>query len=439
MKITLFPSDKGDCLLLTARDGATLLADGGMRDSYIDHVRPFWKKWAGNGNAGGGGTIDLVYVSHIDQDHIAGVLQMMDDLVAWRVYEHRKGEGWPRPDFPRPPTPRAIWHNAFHEQIGRNSGAIESMLAASAAALSNSASKAVRALAVEYRTIATSIPEAIRLSRRVSPGQLGIPLNKPFKGKLAMVREGQKPTRLGSMKLTVIGPFEEDLKKLRGEWNKWLQEHRKQLQELKRRAEDDEGLLGTAATVGGVPAPLALDVDDELGDRGRVTAPNLASLMLLVEEDGRRVVLTGDAHHREIAEGLRRAKVLPGDADGEGGGHVDVLKVQHHGAEYNINRAFARRLTADHYVFCGNGEHENPDLRVVQVLAESRIGKPQHRSPNAEAGRPFKFWFNSSSTFPGADRGQMKKIEDQVKSFAQQSGGRMEFAFFKNGPLELDL
>ena len=40
MKITVFQSDKGDSLLLTGDDGRVLLADGGMRGSYADHVAP---------------------------------------------------------------------------------------------------------------------------------------------------------------------------------------------------------------------------------------------------------------------------------------------------------------------------------------------------------------------------------------------------------------
>ena len=39
--------------------------------------------------------------------------------------------------------------------------------------------------------------------------------------------------------------------------------------------------------------------------------------------------------------------------DAAGRIHVDVLKVQHHGATANVDDAFVRAVTADHYVFCG--------------------------------------------------------------------------------------
>jgi hypothetical protein len=43
------------------------------------------------------------------------------------------------------------------------------------------------------------------------------------------------------------------------------------------------------------------------------------------------------------------------------------------GSEHNMDRAFAKRITADHNFFCANGEHANPDLRKVEKkLAKAR-------------------------------------------------------------------
>ena len=63
------------------------------------------------------------------------------------------------------------------------------------------------------------------------------------------------------------------------------------------------------------------------------------------------MLLTGDGHFADILKGLEHNGLLK-----EGKGlHVDVLKVQHHGSEHNFKREFAKRITADHYVICGNG------------------------------------------------------------------------------------
>src|SRR4029450_1187506 len=48
MKITLLPSEKGDCLLIQS-DAVAILAEGGMPGSYVSEGRPFLGRWAAAG------------------------------------------------------------------------------------------------------------------------------------------------------------------------------------------------------------------------------------------------------------------------------------------------------------------------------------------------------------------------------------------------------
>ena len=133
MKLEAFQSDKGDCLLLTAGDGTRVLVDGGMRGSFSQHVAP-----ALGEIAAAGGRLDLVCVSHIDQDHIAGVLAAHGrrGRLARRGLPARSGNAaFPEPANPRPPAIARVWHNGFHDVVGDNAGPIADALAASAAVL----------------------------------------------------------------------------------------------------------------------------------------------------------------------------------------------------------------------------------------------------------------------------------------------------------------
>ena len=116
--------------------------------------------------------------------------------------------------------------------------------------------------------------------------------------------------------------------------------------------------------------------------------------MLLAEEGGNTVLLTGDGHGDDIIKGLRLHNLITDQQ----GIHVDVLKVQHHGSEFNLDAEFCRWVTADHYIFCGNGAHHNPDKRVIEAIVESRVGLTAADSKSLEVNRPFKLWFNSSET-----------------------------------------
>ena len=324
MKLDVFQAGKGDCLLLTAKDGTRVLVDGGMRADYRKHVAPALARLRTANQA-----LDLVYVSHIDRDHISGVLQLMDDTVSWRVFDYQREAGnadYPEPDVPRPPAIRDLWHNAFSELVSANRGEIQKTLTARASLLATAEDQAVRALVLEQRELATSIAEGIELSRRASPKQLGIPVNRQFGKKLALVRKGAAPIELGGLTITVIGPFPGDLRKLRETWNEWLRESEAQHARLRDRMERDARRL-EASDFDRLRGALTL-VTSELGDRTKVTPPNLASLMLLVEEADHTLLLTGDGHWEDILAGLRNARRL----DGEERLHVDVLKVQHHGS-----------------------------------------------------------------------------------------------------------
>lgn len=441
MKLTVFQSEKGDCLLLEGDAGGRMLVDGGMRDSYTEHVAPALGKLCAKGEI-----IDVVYVSHIDQDHISGVLQMMHDEVEWRIHDFQikqKNLTHKPPASRRPPKVKHIWHNAFHEQLNKNVGEVSDMLAASAAILSGSEESEVKDLASRQADLVTSISEAIQLSRRISPEQLGIKLNQPAGGKLIMVRDKPgAPVKLGSMKIQVIGPFDADLKELRKEWNEWLKKNKARVKKIQTSAAKDASMFSVREIDDLILPKLqqAQELEEllplgksskKLGVRREVTTPNLASLMLYVEEGGKTLLLTGDGHHADILKGLAHI----GRLDAAGGIHVDVLKVQHHGSEHNLDLPFCQKVTADHYIFCGNGEHENPDLDVIEAIAASRLGKPGQVSPNAQAGNSFKFWFNSSRAVTAKKEAKehMTKIKKLVGKLEKQSGGRLSSQFIEAG------
>ena len=432
MKLTAFQADKGDCLLLETANGKNrMLIDGGMKRAYSTHVAP-----ALGALRRAKKKLDVVYVSHIDEDHIAGVQRMLDDEASWRVYAYHVKNGnseHPKPDAPRPPEIGAIFHNSFHDQVGNNSGKIENMLAATATILSGSEQPWLRQVVEQRQNLVTSIQQAMKVSQRIKPQQLKIPLNPQFAGKLMIVTEDTPQFSLGSIALKVIGPFPADMTKLRQEWNTWVEKNQKTVAAIQAQAKNDASILG-ASEVGLGPllkasqqlGEMELALSKQLGNRKKVTTPNLASLMFLAEEDGKTILLTGDGHADDILKGLAHHQAL----DANERLHVNVLKVQHHGSEHNINRYFCDRVSADHYVFCGNGEHQNPDLDVLQLVFDRRMANDQ---------KAFKFWFNSNSKLSVRTEGRahMKRLETVVAKLAAKSKGRMTTEFIKGSAIRI--
>ncbi len=304
----IFESDMGDCLLLEAASGELMLCDGGMTGSLRDHVRAELAKLRTTNRE-----LALVYVSHIDNDHISGVLQLLEDEVEWRVFDHHQGGTNPNPDpirppkVPRPPVIKGILHNAFRDTKTKNNKAIENLLIAAAPALYATAVPELVGAADEMQAIAAGIPEALEVLGLVGTAALDIPVNKPpgvaAGAKLLFAGQPGDAFALGSMQFTLVGPTRNELTRLRQGWNTWvsdpvnLERIKKIRAELRKRIED----FSNGALAG---SPYDLRGWNGIPDIKGVTAPNIASLMFMVEENGKRLLLTGDAQQDFILDGL---------------------------------------------------------------------------------------------------------------------------------------
>ena len=145
--------------------------------------------------------------------------------------------------------------------------------------------------------------------------------------------------------MTVLAPTPENLRILYEEWVKALAE-----KDAKKQAAELQSLL-------------------ERGPRDTSYA-NLSSICLLVEVEGRKLLLTGDARADHIVDFWR---------NGLGHGdpcRIDVLKVPHHGSVRNMHRSLLETFPATHYVFSADGAHQNPDPDVVEGILEVARDNP---------------------------------------------------------------
>ncbi|HEX8131557.1 MAG TPA: hypothetical protein VF527_20850, partial [Pyrinomonadaceae bacterium] len=166
-------------------------------------------------------------------------------------------------------------------------------------------------------------------------------LNEDFEGGLIVANEAAEPIDMGDgLKFTIVGPLLPELKKLHEKHQEWLNN----LAEKGQSAED----------------VLSAYVDKSV--------PNLSSIVVLAEAEGKRMLLTGDARGDKILEALE----LLGLKEDGGTMHVDLLKVPHHGSANNLDNDFFQEITADHYVFSGDGEHGNPEREAFEMLLNAR-------------------------------------------------------------------
>lgn len=421
MKLRAYHAGDGDCLLVTSGAGSrTLLVDGGRKGTFEADTLPDLTMKA----------IDVACVSHIDDDHISGILGLFEAEVEWRkhLFRKRSDPNDRPPRVQRPPRVKEVWHNALFELLGPDLVLpVENALATTSQILR---ARGHDDAALANENIALGERAGIELARRISPAQLDIELNRAAGGGL-LTRGNAGRRSFHGMRVKVIGPSQDDIDRLRVVWRRWIDDHPSAIDELREALREDEEELGLARAAA---APVAA----ELGEgASKVTAPNLASLMLLLEEGGsppaQSVLLTGDGAADEILQGLEETGELapaPPDADlaslpASQTRHVTVFKVPHHGALANVTEALVHRITADHYVFCGNGAHHNPELEVLRRIAEVRRG-------GVGPASRFTFWFTSASGTPGLTkkrRDHMTSVEALVSGLIADSGGQLDARF----------
>ena len=74
MELTVFPALNGDCILIEYESSRYILVDGGYVDTYQNYLRPMLKQIAEQG-----GELDMIIVTHIDSDHISGIIKLMEE------------------------------------------------------------------------------------------------------------------------------------------------------------------------------------------------------------------------------------------------------------------------------------------------------------------------------------------------------------------------
>jgi hypothetical protein len=454
MRLRVFYADKGDCLLLTTNDRKNILIDGGPKRATFERcTSPTLKKIA---KPAANQKLDLVVVSHIDEDHIFGILGLVKAYFRWRKHDFDIHPDFgnqpdtPPPPFDRPPEIDEMWHNSWKQHLGDLASKVAAVVTHVAENLGNDVGHVLaptdRTRAIEQvEMLAASITQASDLQDLVDTVPSPIARNDGFDDNLITLTEPPIARQLGSVELTLLGPTEERLEILREFWRT----------KLGLPPRPGGGLGAPGAGLGGADeldvaeavdnhqAGLALVESIEIalrngviGDVSDVTEANRASIIVLAEEaqDGngqRSALLTGDATHLEVIAGLTAAGRLE-----DGPFRCDVLKIQHHGSEHNLDEEFAAQVLAEHYVFCANGEHENPDPLIVSALINTRA----QTAPD----EPFTVWFNCSAddTDPAHQPAMRRALNAAVEAADEANTGNSKLVtirVLKKGKTHFDI
>lgn len=326
---------KGDCLILhfgSKDDPHFIMIDGGPSNVYEPHLKLRLEQLRKGRDLEEQDPlpVDVMMVSHVDDDHIKGILDLTKELRDLKQAQS--------PLFLRVGS---LWHNSFDDLLKTTPKELKAEAGFGAAALAGEIEVADDE-EFDAAKVLASIPQGRDL--RLDAEFFKWKINDEFKGKLILATGNATAVPLkGGLKFTVVGPMKPELEALQKEHDKWLRKKKKSPE-----------------------AALAAFIDKSI--------PNLSSIVLLAEAEGKTMLLTGDARGDKILKGLQLVGLLgPGKHSKM---RVDLLKVPHHGSANNLETSFFRRITADHYVFSGNGEHGNPERESLEMLFTARGNDP---------------------------------------------------------------
>ena len=315
IKLHIIQSEFGDCFILESKSNngsTTILIDGGPYQTFKNHLKPVIQKLLSNGK------IDLMVLSHIDNDHIIGLLDLLNEIKNQRDNRTKELVKISK-----------MWHNSFKNllllpdepvklitNIFRDQSLIERK-------------NFLESLIMKGYQQGADLTKLAKL--------LKIPINQGF-GSVIGVEDKVDFTRLNNINLHILGPTKKNLEKLRKEWNDWFTK--------KQHSEKTESGL------------------TQFLDK---SVPNLASIMFLAEIQDRKILFTGDGLGQDVVDILSKNAML----DQNGKFHVDVLKVPHHGSDRNTSLEFFKAIIAKYYVISANGRDDNPSLNTLRWIIES--------------------------------------------------------------------
>lgn len=249
-------ADEGDCLLLhhgTTASPGHILIDGGRSKVFRNTLRPRLDELRKRRHLAKSDPliIELAVVTHVDEDHIQGLLALTGALVE----AHGKS--------PPPWKILRLWLNDFDEVVN------------------NAEAAAIEARARSGEARAEAVAASVNQGRtlRAHTRLLKIDVNADFgSGKVARP-DGSAPTLpWDDLEITVLAPTATVMKAYEKEWDRVLR------------------------------ALLA----DEKPPSPKAEVINAASIALLVERGPHRLLLTGDARSEDVLGGLRAAGRLEG-------------------------------------------------------------------------------------------------------------------------------
>ena len=370
VEVKVYPAKNGDAFLVKASNNPfAMLIDGGYADTFQQHIGSDLKTLAASGYA-----LDLVVATHVDADHISGLLSFF----------RLNGQA----EAPAIIPVREVLHNSLRSLVAPAKG--QPPLQSDDLALLRN----IRLRGYPLPDSVVNLEQEISARQCNSLAQLlrkgGYRWNT-FDGTQPVGGNGLAELRLPHAHIKVIGPTKERLEGLK-KW--WTAEFR------------SLGMVGSLEGLDDIFEFLCayevVDPGEQLlssSDAGLAQAhfpdnsvTNGSSISLMLEIESCRLLFLGDAWPEDIVTALSP----------NGPTIFDAIKIAHHGSVRNTSPELLALVDSPHFFISTNGEgHQHPDFAVLKAIVDrpSMFCRTLHFNYSTPASRRLRTYRSRS----GAD------------------------------------
>lgn len=325
VRIELFPALGGDCILITfAEIDYRILIDGGYKETFSHSLAATLKALAANGKG-----IDLLVATHVDNDHIMGIINLFQKLKSQEIKIEI----------------REIWYNGYRHLFVDEKEALspvfEKRLLDEVGKTDSFAMEARQGREIGYSQGET-------LARLLTDGWEDA-WNGKFDGKAVCWREESLPLELVPQQLsaTMLNPGFLELLDLERQWNAF---RRKKCLPLKN---------GDSVEYEHCFERFLANADYSVTNQSSIAF----LLTYAAKEKTYRLLFLGDASAEHCLERLGNWKNIK----------FDCIKLPHHGSKNNITEDTLSQLQAEHLLFSTDGrKFGHPDWEVVEAAVHAK-------------------------------------------------------------------
>lgn len=323
LRVEMMAAERGDAILIEYGEGSEpghrVLIDGGpVNSGTYDLVQERLRQIPTS--ADGRRHFDLLIVSHVDTDHIEGVIRLLQDVDLRCVFDD-------------------IWFNGWKHLVEIDEAATVSVLGG---------------LQGEFLGALLQMQ-----GRPWNQLMLGGPVFVPDAGDLPTF------TLRGGLVLTLLSPTFEKLEELVPEWQKHVRN-------VGLEPGDTASVLEQLSDKWWARPPKTLGEIDRIERSNDNGAANGSSIAVLAEFGERAVLLGADAHDDVLTASIRRlrtqrelAEPLP----------IDALKLSHHGSKNNTTVQLLAELACEAYMVSTSGDRfDHPDAIAIKRLIDQHQG-----------------------------------------------------------------